>query len=265
MRLSKVSLFSIASISAIGMIVWAEESTSERLKSDQKQGLIALLVREAKLSSDQEASLKEKQKDMFKTLAQWDKTHELQFARLDAEIVEASANGKTQELEDLKKERNDLKQQREEKVQSLTGNMMGVLTADQRAMWDGYKMFPEILAKFKAVKLTEDQYAKIRELCTAAAKLETEALKKGESTTPIREGLIADIKKHVLTPEQIDKMTGATTLTQAPTSQPKAPTIVGINTDPIRDMAGDAKGGDGTPSPIYIGGTGRHTRSYRRR
>lgn len=259
----KFSLCGLVAAGAICMVGAAEDSTPARLKSDQTQSLVTLLVRETKLTPDQEAKVREKQAAMFKTLAQWDKTHELQFTRLDAEIVAASSSGKTQEMEDLTKERNDLKQQRIDRAASLMNDLMNVLTPEQKLMWDGYKMFPEILAKFKTLTLTEEQYAKIREMCTAAAQQEAILRKKEEPTAPVRENLIVDIKRNVLTPWQMDKMVGATQLTQGPTTQPKAPIIVGVNSDPIRDMAGNGNTTN-TPAPIVIGGTGHH-RNYRRR
>jgi hypothetical protein len=86
--------------------------------------------------------------------------------------------------------------------------ILGILTAEQKLTWQGYRIWQDVTADLKGlVGLTDEQAAKVRTLANTAAK-DLSAIKEdmseesAKARNAVRDTLITAIKDTILTPEQ---------------------------------------------------------------
>jgi len=125
--------------------------------SDALRGEYAIMASQCELTDAQKADLKAKVKD-----------------RVEAQKAWMEANGEKSNAfhEAYKKARDDLKALEESRRKIETDTMAAILatlTPEQKAKWDGFRVYRTLMGRYKRTDLTEEQRTKIKDLAAAAA------------------------------------------------------------------------------------------------
>jgi Spy/CpxP family protein refolding chaperone len=205
-----------------------------------------LMVRELKLTEPLLSQVKEKFQAMEKALADWDKEAAIRVEKIEAAVTGARNAGNSDEVAKLLQQRMDLQGERAKLAEKLMREILALLSPEQQTEWEGFKLYQATANRFKALKLTDDQLVKIRDLCRQGAKAEAEARITDGNVTMIRAKLFKDIRELVLTQEQRDKLGGRTTPSAAPVQTappPPKPTPAPVRTDQPKKPDKKKKGG----------------------
>lgn len=167
--------------------------------------LLTLMTKELKLSDADQAKVKEKVDALTAALATCDKENADKLAAAEADAKKArqakdKAGAKTamESIRSLQDARAKVKADKE-------GDLMSVLTADQKLAWEGYKLFYAASETFRQLALTDEQLTKLRSLCNDAAK-QVVAAQDDATKAQLRSKLIADATAQVLTDDQRTKL-----------------------------------------------------------
>jgi Spy/CpxP family protein refolding chaperone len=164
------------------------------------RGEWAILAAELQLTDDQKAKLLSRLTAYAEASAGWDKQYgeKMKAAReaKDANAVRAL----TQSQENLAADRD--------------ADVQALLTADQKVKWEGFKLYRAEMLALRRANPSDDQKAKVRDLCDAAGK-EFAGLK-AEKDLQAARAKLRQAALDVLTPEQQE------TLKRASASQPAA-------------------------------------------
>lgn len=129
-----------------------------------------LLIRECKLSDEQQKTIKEKFKLKLEALAEWEKANadKLNSAQEAAKMARqgSDASAKKTAAENLK----ELEAGRAQATAVADKGILDALTDDQKATWAGVELAQTTLARYKRANLADDQTAKIKSACEIAAK-----------------------------------------------------------------------------------------------
>ena len=165
-----------------------------------------LMVRECKLSDDQQKAVAEKFKLKLTALAAWEKDN-AEKVKAAEEAAKAARQGtdkyaKKTASDNLK----GLEAGRTQATAEADKAILDVLTAEQKDAWAGTQLAQTLLPRYKKANLTDDQTAKIKSACAIAARELAELsgddkkTKQGRST--VEKSLKWAIDNVILTPEQ---------------------------------------------------------------
>ena len=184
-----------------------EPKKAEESKKPVLEGQLADMVRECKLSDEQQAKLVQAVADARTEAEAWQKTN---AAKLEAfrKAIQAAQDAGDQEA--TKKAYGDIMFLREESRAMMTkhqNTIAAILTPEQKVIWQGYRLFVDVVADLKAiVKLTDEQAPKVRPLCEEAAQDLAAIKDEGEeglkARMAVQKKLLTGIKEKILTPEQ---------------------------------------------------------------
>jgi Spy/CpxP family protein refolding chaperone len=177
-------------------------SAASAQQRDKDEGLFDQLVRECKLTEDQQAAVKEKIKARDEVLAKWDKENAEKVQAAKDAVKEATSKGDDEAKKKAGADTKALRTAREEAAAEATKAVFSVLTEDQKAVWKSYELYLTTSSRYRKAELTEEQQAKIKAACAAVQKEMAEA---GEDTKAARElasRLRWGIEVFILTPEQ---------------------------------------------------------------
>ncbi|HUX03214.1 MAG: hypothetical protein WBD63_02120 [Phycisphaerae bacterium] len=125
-------------------------------------GECAVMAQECQATKDQCAQLAEKAAAKTAALEAWDAANGAKLEELNASLATAEDKEAVQaEIQTLEADRAKVEVQAD-------ADILSVLTPDQQATWQGYKMCQEMMAKHAG--MNADQAAKCREMCNKAAK-----------------------------------------------------------------------------------------------
>jgi len=166
------------------------------------RGQYAQMVRELGLDEAQQAKLAEfaKAKEQAMNAFQQENGEKMKELR---EVMKGEDKAKAEQAEkDLKA----LMAKRGEIEKKHQDAILGILTPEQAKKWQGFQLFQLVMRRYKRLDLSEEQNAKVRELCGAvgadfAAQADKKA--KGEMLGKLNK----DIAEKVLNDEQRAKMT----------------------------------------------------------
>lgn len=158
-----------------------------------------------KMDEQQVAQLKEKVEARDATMAEWNKGDGAKLAELKKQYSAARKDGKDkEELAEIRKQIKPLQDEQKKLQTEKTGEIMAVLTDDQKVTWAGIQESDKALKRFSKLNLDDDQKARIRQICQAAAKEQAQA-KDRKQAGSIRKKMGQDILA-VLTDEQREAM-----------------------------------------------------------
>ncbi|HUT35881.1 MAG TPA: Spy/CpxP family protein refolding chaperone [Planctomycetota bacterium] len=165
-----------------------------------------LMVRELKLTEQQQADLKVKIKAREDAVAAWNTANaeKLKAAEDAAKAARTGADpaAKKQAAENLKA----LHAQCDEATAEASAAVLAVLTPEQKKAWEAFKLYETVAGRYKKLTLTEEQQAKIKAACAAAWKELEENQGDDKSAkkarTEINNKLRWAIEVVILTPEQ---------------------------------------------------------------
>jgi hypothetical protein len=183
----------------------AQKSASEIVQEQQD-----LLFRECKPTDAQQTTIKEKLKLKQEALEKWEKDNadKLKAAEEAAKAARqgTDASAKKQAADTLK----GLTTSRTQVIDQTDKPILDALTEEQRLTWAGVQMAQTMLPRFKKANLTDEQTAKIKSACLAAAKdlasYTGDDKKDKQGRTTIQKSLQWAIDNVILTAEQRETM-----------------------------------------------------------
>jgi len=245
----------------LGMVLWvagaavAAEATDEagEAAAPQKAPTLpdeyAVMVKACGLLADQVEKMAALIEEKKQALAAWDQENGPRLVEIKAALAGALAKQDAEaeaaaraDLAVLEKARADLVAQHDAAIQ-------GVMTAQQRATWDGYQLWQSLLDHFKQFTFTEKQSRAIRRIADSAAAQpisdtgDPEAVEKAKQARFDR--CVAAVIEKVLTNEQYEVATGQ----PAPAGRDVEKTLESPKPKPWRD--------EDEPGPHWGGGPRR--------
>jgi Spy/CpxP family protein refolding chaperone len=212
-----------------GKAAAAAKSSQEIVEAE-----VAQMVTECKLTAEQQEMIKEKAKAKIEALEAWEKANAEKLKAAEeaskAARTGADAAAKKKAGGDLKA----LQTAREAATAQADAAMLAVLTPEQKAAWDGFKLFETLSGRLRKATPTEEQNVKIKALCAAAAKeigaTQGDDKKSKKANSAVEGKLRWAIEQAVLTPEQRETITrkpaagkgGTATPAAQPAAQPAA-------------------------------------------
>lgn len=149
----------------------AKEKTPAAEKAkDALRGEYAIMASECKLTEDQQTALKAKLAARDAALAEWTKANGEKFKALQEALKKAREAG---DKDAAKKASDELKTVEAERAKinaQFQADLQAILTPEQKAAWEVFRLYRAMMARYKKANLTDEQTAKIREACAAAAK-----------------------------------------------------------------------------------------------
>ena len=174
------------------------------------------------LMNDQKEKLAEMVREKQRTIDEWMKTNGPRLVAARKALADAVTSRKPDQVKACRDALDAIEKERADTVAKIDHDIMGVLTTQQRADWDGYKLNRDIVEKFQALDLTPDQLKKIKKVCTDAANRPVPAFVDAESEAKARKDqfdrAFAEVFNNVLTQDQRDAFLG-----NAPPAKPDTP------------------------------------------
>ena len=137
---------------------------------DSPQAECELMIKECKLTEQQQTDLKAKVKAKEEALAAWNTANAEKLKAADdaakAARAGTDADAKRKASENLKA----LHADREQATAKIDADILAILTPEQKAAWEAFKLYQTEAARYKKANLTEEQLAKIKAACAAASK-----------------------------------------------------------------------------------------------
>jgi Spy/CpxP family protein refolding chaperone len=164
------------------------------------------MIRQCKLSDEQQKAIKEKFDLKRKALEAWEQANAAKYTAAE-EAAKAARRG----TDDVAKRKTsgDLKALVQDRAQAMTEAdkaIMAVLSAEQQTVWAGFQMAQSMLPRYKKANLTEDQVAKVNACCLIAAKdlaaFTGDDRKDKQGRATVQKCLKWAIDNVILTPEQ---------------------------------------------------------------
>lgn len=164
--------------------------------------LLEELVRECKITAEQQADVKAKIEARDKVLAEWDKANAEKLAAAEA----ASKDARSKNDDDAKKKASaamkELQTARTEAAAEAAAAVLTALTPEQKAAWAGYELFKSTTGRYRKAELTEEQLKQARAACAFAAKELAEIGEDGKAQKTLAAKLRWAIEAVVLTAAQ---------------------------------------------------------------
>lgn len=194
------------------------------------RGEWAIMASELKLGDEQKAKLTEAVTAVETARSDWNKANGAKLEELNkAQKAARDANDKTKAKE-ISDQITALKVEQTKAIAAAEAKIQDVLTPEQKAQWQGFVVYRNLLSRFRKAELTDEQKTKVKAVAAEGAKQMATA---GDAKA--KSALSKSLEKQVtelLTPEQVAKMKAP-----APKKEPKA--------EPKADAKAPAKPADG--------------------
>jgi len=177
-------------------------SVASAQQRDKGEGIFDQLLRECKLTEDQQAAVKEKIKARDEVLEKWDKDNAEKMQAAKDAAREAASKGDDEAKKKAGADMKALRTAREEAAAETTKAIYAVLTDDQKAVWKSYELYLATSSRYRKAELTGDQQAKIRAVCDVVRKEIAEAGEDSKAARELASRLRWGIEVFILTPEQ---------------------------------------------------------------
>jgi len=128
----------------------------------------------------------------------------LKYKDLSDAAKKARQDKDKEKMKSIMQEMKSVRKERDALVAAERAKIMDVLTPEQKIQWAGFTLYRGTIGRYKRLKLTEEQDAQIREICTAAAKDMPDRSDR-RAYGAARKKLAQDIEK-VLTPQQAEEL-----------------------------------------------------------
>lgn len=188
----------------------AREAASAPASQPALRGEYAILASQAALSEEQRAALAQRVAARQAALEAWDAEN---GEKLEETARQARATRDPAAAEPLREQRDALRAQRAALAERHDREVLAVLTPEQRATWEAFRLNRQALRRCAGAELTDEQRAQILSLCQAAIRqaAQTEAPPAYER---VQAALNETIEREVLTDAQREA------IRRRPTSRP---------------------------------------------
>jgi len=199
----------LASVMTVTVLAGAAVEARERGRRrtrEPEESLYDQLVRECKLTAEQQAKAKAKIKAHDDALAAWDKANAEKMTAAEAAGKEARSGQDADAKKKATTELRTLRKAREEAGAEAAAAVLTVLTPEQKTAWGAYQLYRSIAGRYRRAELTEEQLAKVKAACAFAAKdlaeIDDSDSKAKKARGAVSQKLQWAINALVLTPEQ---------------------------------------------------------------
>jgi len=171
MKTMKMLVFAAVLTGLVGGALAAKDTNRGRRRGRKPQeSLLDQLVGECKLTDKQQTAVKEKIKARDAVVAAWDKANAEKVQLAEAAAKDARGKQDAEAKKTTGAKLRELKTARREAGAQTTAAVMALLTPKQKSAWDTYQLYKSTIARYRKAELTEEQLAKVRIACAAAAK-----------------------------------------------------------------------------------------------
>ena len=171
MKTMKMLVFAAVLTGLVGGASAAKDANRGRHRGRKPQeNLLDQLVRECKLTDKQQSAVKEKIKAHDAALAAWDKANAEKVQLAEAAAKDARGKQDAEARKTAGAKLRELKTARREAGAQTTAAVLALLTPKQKSALDTYQLYKSTVARYRKAELTEEQLAKVKIACAAAAK-----------------------------------------------------------------------------------------------
>lgn len=132
---------------------------------------IPLLDKEVQLTAKQHEAIKPILKQLSRDLDRWRWRNKETYDKLHAALLEASKRGQTTKACELMNKKKAMEADRQSLVDSYRTKIRKLLTRDQQAEIEGYRLNKEMYTRNKRWRLSAEQVAKLREAAYAQGRM----------------------------------------------------------------------------------------------
>ena len=164
------------------------------------------------LLTDQIAKMAVKIQLKDQAIAQWNRENGPRIANYRTILSSARARQDREAEAKARNELHALEKSKADLIAKTDADIAAVMTAQQRATWDGYRLWQQLLEHFKQFTFTEKQSKAIRRIADGAAGQPIRTRGDPEAAEKARKDrfdkCVAIVIDKVLTPEQYEAVTG---------------------------------------------------------
>lgn len=186
----------------LGMAAALSGGAAAAREAKVEEPLYDRLLRECKLTEDQQAGVKEKIQALDEALAAWDKDNAEKLEAAQAAAKEAKSKADDEAKKKAGADLKALASAREEAGVEPRKAVLALLTDEQKAAWGTYELYQETVSRYRKAALTEEQMAKVKAACAVARTEIAEAGEDSKGAKEIHNRLRWGIDVFVLTPDQ---------------------------------------------------------------
>jgi len=135
-----------------------------------EESLLDQIVRECKPTDKQQTAIKEKIKARDAALVAWDKANAEKVQAAESAAKDARSKQDAEARKTTGAKLRELRTARREAGAQTTAAVVALLTPKQKSSWDTYQLYKSTVARYRKAELTEEQLAKVKIACAAAAK-----------------------------------------------------------------------------------------------
>ena len=164
-----------ALVVALAVLVAASVEAAERGGTrgrgrQAEQNEYDLLVTECKLTDSQQAKLKAKIKAKEEAVAAWNTANAQKIKAAEDAVAAARSGGEADARKTAGTAMRALNTERAAATADADAAILTVLTAEQKAAWEAFKLYQNIMRRYKKAALTDEQSAKVKAACAVASK-----------------------------------------------------------------------------------------------
>jgi len=174
------------------------------------RGEYAIMAKECGLTSEQRQQVQAMIEANKQAMAEWQKQHGEKAAQMQKAMKAAKEAGNKDEMKRLGQEYKTLATERNQLRSKTMTDVMTALTAEQKAKWNGFRLYRQMMMRYKKAGLTDEQTAMIREMADKVGPTLGDAADE-KAARKIATDLSDQIKQGVLTEDQrsgLGKKTG---------------------------------------------------------
>jgi Spy/CpxP family protein refolding chaperone len=198
---------------AAAPVLAAEEGAEQKPKKRKKQpkpktvlrGEYLMLSREAELSAEQKTELEGLVKAHQAELAAWNSVNAEKLKELKQELAQAKKDKDKEAVAAVRKKMSAIQKERAGLREGLWKKINAMLTDEQKAKYEAFKLYRGVARRYGRAKLTDAQKATVKEMVAQAQK-DVAAAADRKAKAKVLNALHARIAEEVLTPEQREAM-----------------------------------------------------------
>ncbi len=187
----------------------------------------ALMAKECGLLADQVAKMAAQIELKEKAVADWNRENGPRIANYKTILGNARARKDAAAEADALAQLDALEKAKADVIAQADAAIAAVMTTQQRATWEGYQLWQQLLAYFQKLTFTEKQSKAVRRIADGAAaqpirdKGDPEAVEKAKQER--FERCVAAVLERVLTDEQYEAFTGQPAPPRPKVEEPRKP------------------------------------------
>jgi Spy/CpxP family protein refolding chaperone len=188
----------------------AEKAAKEpKAEKSALRGEYAIMASVCQMTDAQKAQLEAVVKAKIDAVATWEEANKAKLEDLEKQEADAKEKGDKEALKRIGEEVKALWEQQLSVLEAEhRAKIAAILTPEQRAMWEGFKLYRGLMHRYAKAELDEGQKAKIRGLANEAAKKMLAVAGAGkeaeEAKNKIEQELKASVENEVLTTDQAE-------------------------------------------------------------